>query len=221
MTASTRRELRSAATSTSTTAIGLIRALTDARPIKPTSTRCLSARRPNLGRASTYRRGNSVQTTAATSPEAKDLEAQLAKTGIWYFRRKQRLDPKQSEFPSLDDWLSFVRSDEGVRKAGGGITRYLFADEIDAIDLVEEVRQMARIFRPLMEHVVADAPPTTAPEPTAPTPLITPGANEDLPSFGDLLRAFLREFTEARRGPFQKTESLWNAMSDVKTRLEK
>src|SRR5262249_60465127 len=56
MTASTRRELRSAATSTSTTAIGLIRALTDARPIKPTSTRCLSARRPNPGRGSTYRR---------------------------------------------------------------------------------------------------------------------------------------------------------------------
>src|SRR5262249_23922019 len=65
--ASTRRELRSAATSTSTTAIDLIRALTDARPIKPTSTRCLSARRPNPGRGSTYRRGNSVQTTAATS----------------------------------------------------------------------------------------------------------------------------------------------------------
>src|SRR5262252_2567472 len=69
MTASTRRELRSAATSTSTTAIDLIRALTDARPIKPTSTRCLSARRPNPGRGSTYRRGNSVQTTAATSVE--------------------------------------------------------------------------------------------------------------------------------------------------------
>src|SRR5215831_16893398 len=51
MTASTRRELRSAATSTSTTAIGLIRALTDARPIKPTSTRCLSARRPNPAEA--------------------------------------------------------------------------------------------------------------------------------------------------------------------------
>src|SRR5262245_38578700 len=51
MTASTRRELRSAATSTSTTAIGLIRVLTDARPIKPTSTRCLSARRPNPAEA--------------------------------------------------------------------------------------------------------------------------------------------------------------------------
>ena len=47
-----RRELRSAA---------IIRALTDARPIKPISTRCLSARRPNPGRGSTYRRGNSVQ----------------------------------------------------------------------------------------------------------------------------------------------------------------
>src|SRR6516164_10842871 len=74
MTASTRRELRSAATSTSTTAIGLIRALTDARPIKPTSTRCLSARRPNPGRGSTYRRGNSVQTTAATSEPQNLLE---------------------------------------------------------------------------------------------------------------------------------------------------
>src|SRR5215831_7100049 len=77
MTASTRRELRSAATSTSTTAIGLIRALTDARPIKPTSTRCLSARRPNPGRGSTYRRGNSVQTTAATS-----LRAGLTQAGF-------------------------------------------------------------------------------------------------------------------------------------------
>src|SRR5262245_34889665 len=81
------------------------------------------------------------QLPAPGSPEAKDLEAQLSKTGNWYFRRKQRLDPKQSEFQSLDDWLSFVRSHDGVRNAGGGITRYLFADEIEAVDLVDEVRQ--------------------------------------------------------------------------------
>ena len=36
-----------------------------------------------------------------------------------------------------------------------------------------------------------------------------------------LLRAFLREFAEARKGPFQKTDPLWNAMSEVKSRLEK
>ncbi|WP_454624686.1 GntR family transcriptional regulator [Bradyrhizobium cenepequi] len=44
-----------------------IRALTAAHQIKPTSTRCQSAWRPNLGRASTYRRGDSVQTTATSS----------------------------------------------------------------------------------------------------------------------------------------------------------
>jgi hypothetical protein len=155
---------------------------------------------------------------APESPEAKDLAAQLS-SGNWHFRRKQRLDPKQSEFQSLDDWLSFVRSNDGVRNAGGGITRYLLADEVDAADLAEEVRQMARIFRPLMEHVGADAPPTTAPEP--PILPITGGADETLVAFADLLETFLREFTEARRGPFQKTDPLWNAMSDVKSRLEK
>src|SRR6516165_4631851 len=94
MTASTRRELRSAATSTSTTAIGLIRALTDARPIKPTSTRCLSARRPNPGRGSTYRRGNSVQTTAATSlkPELTEPDTELGLPFANYVALRKRSD---------------------------------------------------------------------------------------------------------------------------------
>jgi hypothetical protein len=43
------------------------RALTARHPIKPTSTRCQSASRPNPGRRSTYRRGKSVQTTGTTS----------------------------------------------------------------------------------------------------------------------------------------------------------
>jgi putative transposase len=41
--------------------------LTASPPIKLTSTRCRSARQPNPGRNSTYRRGNSVQTTGASS----------------------------------------------------------------------------------------------------------------------------------------------------------
>lgn len=44
-----------------------IRPLTAQHPIKPTSPRCHSARRPNPGRGSTYRSGNFVQTTGATS----------------------------------------------------------------------------------------------------------------------------------------------------------
>jgi hypothetical protein len=59
------------------------------------------------------------QLPAPGSPEAKALTDQLAKSGQWHYRRKQRLDPNQSEFQTLDNWLSFVRSDEGVRNAGG------------------------------------------------------------------------------------------------------
>ena len=59
------------------------------------------------------------QLPAPGTPEAEALAAQLAKEGNWHFRQKQRLDPNQSEFPSLDAWLTFVRSDEGVRNAGG------------------------------------------------------------------------------------------------------
>src|SRR3954463_16735415 len=55
------------AISTFTTAADLTRALTGARPIKFTSPRCPSAWQPNHGRRSTYRRGNTVQTTEATS----------------------------------------------------------------------------------------------------------------------------------------------------------
>ena len=59
--------LRSAVTWTSTTAGDRIRALTARHPIKPTSPRCPSAWEPNRGRRSTYRRGDSVQTTGTTS----------------------------------------------------------------------------------------------------------------------------------------------------------
>src|SRR5215216_8120158 len=44
-----------------------IRALTTAPRIKPTSILLRSARRPNPGRGSTYRRGNFVQTTGTSS----------------------------------------------------------------------------------------------------------------------------------------------------------
>ena len=68
---------------------------------------------------------------------------------------------------------------------------------------------MAQLFRPLMERVVADAPPTTAPWPPTQIPRpFTLGPSVILPAFGDLLRAFLREFANARSGPFQKIEPL-------------
>src|SRR5260370_23664285 len=67
--ASERREIRSAGISNFTTAEDRIRALTATPRIKPTSPRCRSAGQPNLGRGSTYRRGDSVQTIGTSSHE--------------------------------------------------------------------------------------------------------------------------------------------------------
>src|SRR5258707_2796455 len=62
-----KRGTRSAVISTSIIAAVHIRALTATHRIKPTSTRCQSAWRLNLGRCSTYRRGDSVQTAGTSS----------------------------------------------------------------------------------------------------------------------------------------------------------
>ncbi len=59
--------------STSTIAVAHIRALTTAPRIKPTSIFLRSARRPNLGRDSTYRRGLFVRTTGTSSDVVKSL----------------------------------------------------------------------------------------------------------------------------------------------------
>ena len=58
---------RSAAISTSTMPKDHTPPLTGEPPIRFTSIRCRSARQPNPGRGSTYRRGISVQRTGATS----------------------------------------------------------------------------------------------------------------------------------------------------------
>src|SRR5258708_5946095 len=65
--ASARPVARSADISPSTIAVAHIRALTTAPRIKPTSIFLRSARRPNPGRGSTYRRGILVQTTGTSS----------------------------------------------------------------------------------------------------------------------------------------------------------
>ena len=64
---SVRREARLVDISTSTMADDRIRVLTTAPRIKPTSIFLRSARRPNPGRRSTYRRGIVVQTTGTGS----------------------------------------------------------------------------------------------------------------------------------------------------------
>ena len=70
-----------------------------------------------------------------------------------------------------------------------------------------------------MEQVIADAPPAAATQ-QGHQAATTPVAPSTLSAFGDLLQVFLRELAEARSGPFEKTDALWNAMADVKRQLE-
>ena len=76
-TASARPALRSAITWTFTMDGARIRALTERHRIEPTSPRCPSAWQPNLGRDSTYRRGNIVQTTGTSSIARLTLQPAL------------------------------------------------------------------------------------------------------------------------------------------------
>jgi hypothetical protein len=110
-----------------------------------------------------------------------------------------------------------------VQNAGGSISSYALPEEVEQIDFARMVKQAAQLFRPLMERIVADAPPATGSVDeiqvlVAPAASASPSAS--LPAFSDLLHDFLRHLSHAKNGPFQKSDELWKAMSDLKSRLE-
>jgi hypothetical protein len=74
---SARPEALSVGISTFTTRDDRIQTFTTAPRIKPTSIFLRSARRPNPGRGSTYRRGKSVQTTGTTSVTTTNYQLNL------------------------------------------------------------------------------------------------------------------------------------------------
>ena len=89
----------------------------------------------------------------ANSERAIRLQKKLANG--WYFRRRARLRPNAQEFPSLDAWLSFLKSPPGAQWAAGCISRYLLMQDLDhpEIRLTGLVTDMADIFSTLMTIV--------------------------------------------------------------------
>jgi len=59
-----------------------IRALTTRHLIRPTSSHCRSAWQPKPGSRSTYRRGDSVQTTGTSSDDDMEIELNVGKGGF-------------------------------------------------------------------------------------------------------------------------------------------
>src|ERR1700704_2068352 len=104
-TASAKPAFQSAVTSTSTTAADHTKALTAPHPIKPTSLRYPSAWQPNPGRRSTYRRGDSVQTTATSSTGSETAVGWFNDTIV--FRRVQRAVLKKAA--NSDDFSKIER----------------------------------------------------------------------------------------------------------------
>jgi hypothetical protein len=143
---------------------------------------------------------------APGSAAAAALKARLsAAPGTWYFRRKTRLQPKVADFPSLDAWLQFLRSERGSQWASGAISRFLSAEELDGLGeggLEAIVRETATLFAPLMASTVPD-PAEASPA----MPLFLPSEEpETVPEQEDVVRpgleTFLQRFAEARVGPF-------------------
>lgn len=151
------------------------------------------------------------QLPAPETAEAEELGRRLSQVGPWFYRRKQRLEPAQTEFPSLNAWLEFVRSEKGQRHAGGGITRYVLSSDLDGIDLEELVRVTTQAFRPLMDSIV--------PAPLQKTTSDAQTSRSLDSTFAIAIQNFLRQLSGARSQPFRKIESLWAAMETVSERL--
>lgn len=142
------------------------------------------------------------------SPLASRITSQLIATGCWHYRAKTRQSPNQNDFSDLHEWLAFLKSEKGKAEAGGAISRYLTEDEVDAINLVGEVTDMAETFRPLMEMVRAGGAPEMAEN-----NLRTESTGRE---FADRLESLILEFDTAREGPFGVVKPLWGAASNLR-----
>ena len=144
------------------------------------------------------------------SDQAAQLERNLQ--GRWDYRRKSRLEPGRSEFDDLSSWLRYFKSPAGAKEGGGGITRWITGDALDATDLAEVVREMARVFEPLMSSIRAlsgESPPNVA-----------ESAAVVGRSFSSLFGEMLDKLELARRHPFREVPDLWQIMREIQTRLD-
>jgi hypothetical protein len=154
-----------------------------------------------------------------TSDASQKLSAELARQGYWYFRRKTRLPPKESDFGTLPDLLAFLKSAEGHAWGAATVSRYWLPHELtDDVDLAREFLNAALIFQPLMVRA----------EPAAPDlQLVLDPSVHSVPadaslggSIRDGLESFMAMYPECRSRPFGTHPELWRVLSHLRQRLE-
>lgn len=145
-------------------------------------------------------------------PEPGDRLARELSDGLlgrnWAYRKKGRLDPGQTDFPSLDAWLTFMHSEAGFRAAGGCISCYVVGEDIDRINLGAELIAMTDVFRPLMETIRPGAP-VQATERVSPSHIFAESMNEAMD-----------EFARVREEPFGRVEPMWSLLEKVVSSVE-
>ena len=144
------------------------------------------------------------------SEEAISISSSISNSGAWKFRQKHRLQPNQSEFSDLNEWLEFLQSPQGHQNAAGTISRFLVGDEIDDVDLEGAVVEMAHLFEPLLIRDWENAVSGELFDKTV--------DQEEVPQtfhFAERLTAFLKSYETERSEPFSVQGDLKSAMTSL------
>ena len=140
------------------------------------------------------------------SPMANALKADLERSAGWFFRRKTRLNPFVNDYSSVDEWLSFLKTPDGARWAGGSISRYLTEDDLNDqdLDLPSLVEAAAENFLTLMATV---------------TPTVQPRLTSI--SVQEALSKFLDRYNDVRvTTSFGQHDELKNLLNGLRAALE-
>ncbi len=156
------------------------------------------------------------------SEESAELASRLASTGPWFFRHKHRLVANQSDFPSLDAWLEYLKSKEGKKNAAGTISRYILPAEVDGASLEKNVDEAAALFEGLLDRQWNSQGLHPRLEPAKPSENMKNDATEreGERGFADALQAFLRAFDQRRTGAFAIDAELSKTMRALENWLE-
>ena len=155
------------------------------------------------------------QLPSTNDETAKRLSDDIERSGEWKFLRKQRLTPGQTDFSSLSDWLDFLQSERGSQNAGGSISRFVVAEDLEKHDLAAELLEMARLFKPLID--IAWKTPNEIDEGLIPENIdeLLELSNSQK-SFAEVYRLFLEQFRAHRDQPY----SLQNSLGEAKRELQ-
>jgi MrcB-like, N-terminal domain len=148
------------------------------------------------------------------SATAQQLSDELARQGGWYYRKKTRLTPNESDFPSLEALLSFLKAPERKSWGAGTISRYWLPHELTSdVDLAQEFLKAANVFRPLMVHVETEKFERAVPPPPDSGATKSEGISANL-------ERFMQMYAAHRSLPFATDQELWAVLNGLQQRLK-